>query len=86
MIVDEISKFKKTKKIAVVTKQELSSKDQVARHLLELSKLTQWDEIIPVSAVTGMQIDNLVELLISHLPRAQLFIQLMLLMSSLWKT
>lgn len=68
MIVDEISKFKKTKKIAVVTKQELSSKDQVARHLLELSKLTQWDEIIPVSAVTGMQIENLVELLISHLP------------------
>jgi GTP-binding protein Era len=68
MIVDEISKFKKTKKIAVVTKQELASKDQVAHHLLEVSKLTQWDEIIPVSAVAGIQIERLVELLISHLP------------------
>jgi GTP-binding protein Era len=68
MIVDEISKFKKTKKIAVVTKQELASKDQVAHHLLEVSKLTQWDEIIPVSAVAGIQVERLVELLISHLP------------------
>ena len=68
MIVDEISKFKKVKKIAIVTKQELASKEQVARHLLEVSQLTQWDEIIPVSAVTGEQIERLTELLISHLP------------------
>lgn len=68
MIVDEISKFKKVKKIAIVTKQELASKEQVARHLLEVSQLTQWDEIIPVSAVTGEQVERLTELLISHLP------------------
>ncbi len=68
MIVDEIAKFRKTKKIAIVTKQELASKEQVARHLLQVSQLTQWDEIIPVSAVTGEQIERLVELLISHLP------------------
>lgn len=68
MIVNEISKFGKTKKIAIVTKQELSSKEQVARHLLEVSQLAQWDEIIPVSAVTGEQVERLVELLISHLP------------------
>lgn len=68
MIVNEISKFGKTKKIAIVTKQELASKEQVARHLLEVSKLAQWDEIIPVSAVTGEQVERLVELLISHLP------------------
>ncbi|MEY3384445.1 MAG: hypothetical protein RLZZ212_1032, partial [Actinomycetota bacterium] len=48
MIVDEISKFKRTKKIAIVTKQELASKEQVARHLLQVSQLTEWDEIIPV--------------------------------------
>lgn len=68
MIVNEISKFGKTKKIAIVTKQELASKEQVARHLLEVSQLAQWDEIIPVSAVTGEQVERLVELLISHLP------------------
>ena len=68
MIVNEISKFGKTKKIAIVTKQELASKEQVARHLLEVSKLAQWNEIIPVSAVTGEQVERLVELLISHLP------------------
>lgn len=68
MIVNEISKFGKTEKIAIVTKQELASKEQVARHLLEVSQLAQWDEIIPVSAVTGEQVERLVELLISHLP------------------
>lgn len=68
MIVDEISKFKRTKKIAIVTKQELASKEQVARHLLQVSPLTEWDEIIPVSAVTGEQIERLIELLISQLP------------------
>ncbi len=68
MIVDEISKFKRTKKIAIVTKQELASKEQVARHLLQVSQLTEWDEIIPVSAVTGEHIERLIELLISHLP------------------
>ncbi len=68
MIVDEISKFKRTKKIAIVTKQELASKEQVARHLLQVSQLTEWDEIIPVSAVTGEQIERLIELLISQLP------------------
>ena len=68
MIVNEISKFGKTQKIAIVTKQELASKEQVARHLLEVSQLAQWDEIIPVSAVTGEQVERLVELLISHLP------------------
>lgn len=68
MIVNEISKIGKTKKIAIVTKQELASKEQVARHLLEVSQLAQWDEIIPVSAVTGEQVERLVELLISHLP------------------
>jgi GTP-binding protein Era len=40
----------------------------VARHLLQVSQLTEWDEIIPVSAVTGEQIERLIELLISHLP------------------
>lgn len=68
MIINEISKFARTKKFAIVTKQELASKEQVARHLLEVSQLAQWEEIIPVSAVTGEQVQRLVELLISHLP------------------
>jgi len=68
MIAGEISKFNKTKKIAVVTKSELASKQQLAEHLLTLTKLAQWDEIIPVSAVRGDQIDLLVKLLIGNLP------------------
>lgn len=68
MIINEISKFKKTKKIAVVTKQELAGKDQIAKHLMEVSSLLEWDEIIPVSAVKDQQIDLLVNLLINNLP------------------
>lgn len=68
MIASEISKFTKTKKIAVVTKSELASKEQLAQHLLSLSGLAQWDEIVPVSAVRGSQVELLVELLMNYLP------------------
>lgn len=68
MIASEIAKFTKTKKIAVVTKSELAGKQQIAEHLLALTKLAEWDEIIPVSAVRGEQLELLVELLTKNLP------------------
>lgn len=68
MIIAEIMKFTKPKKFAIVTKEELADKKQTAEHLLELSQLATWDEIIPVSAHGGNQLDTLLQLLISSVP------------------
>jgi GTP-binding protein Era len=68
MIITEIMKFTKPKKFAVVTKEELADKKQTAEHLLELSQAANWDEIIPVSALRGNQLDTLLQLLIEGVP------------------
>lgn len=68
MIITEIMKFTKPKKFAVVTKEELADKRQTAEHLLELSQAANWDEIIPVSALRGNQLDTLLQLLIEGVP------------------
>jgi GTP-binding protein Era len=68
MIIAEIMKFTKPKKFAIVTKEELADKKQTAEHLLELSQLATWDEIIPVSALRGNQLDTLLQLLTSSVP------------------
>ena len=67
-IVEEIQKFPKAKKIAIATKIDAAGRDQTARHLIELSELADWQEIVPVSALTGKQVDLLVGLLIGLLP------------------
>ncbi len=68
MIIAEIMKFNKPKKFAIVTKEELADKKQMAEHLLELSQLATWDEIVPVSALRGNQLDTLLKLLIDNVP------------------
>jgi GTPase len=68
MIIAEIMKFTRPKKFAIVTKEELADKKQTAEHLLELSQAAQWDEIIPLSALQGTQLDTLLNLLIQNAP------------------
>ena len=67
-IVADALKFSKPKKIAVVTKSETVSKQKLAEHLMGVSKLHDWDEIIPVSAMTYEQVELLEGILIGYLP------------------
>lgn len=67
-IIEEIFNLKRPKKIAIVTKTDLASKQQVAEHLIELSQLADWGQLIPVSAMTGDQIELLSDVLIAELP------------------
>lgn len=67
---DELGKFRKTKLVAVVTKSELVSREKLAEQLLAVSKLRDWHEIIPVSALAGEQIDELASLLVNLLPES----------------
>ncbi|HWA65177.1 MAG TPA: GTPase Era [Mycobacteriales bacterium] len=60
-----------TPALAVVTKCDLAGKDVVGERLIEVSKLADWDEVVPVSAVDGFQVDLLADLLLARLPQGR---------------
>ena len=54
--------------IAVVTKTDKASKQQVGEQLLAVSQLGDWAEIVPTSAVSDFQVQLLADLLVRRLP------------------
>ncbi len=72
-IVTEMSKVRRTTKVAVATKTDLASPERIGEHLLDIQRLgaetdTEWAEIVPVSAVAGDQVQLLADLLLGLLP------------------
>ncbi|WP_412739742.1 GTPase Era [Krasilnikovia sp. MM14-A1259] len=65
----EIAELKATV-IAVVTKVDLVDPATLAQRLIAVSELYDFAEIVPVSAVSGHQVDTLVEVLVRHLPES----------------
>jgi GTP-binding protein Era len=63
-----------TKLVAIVTKIDKVGKERVAAQLLAVSELVGPDaEIVPVSATTGEQIDELIDVLAAQLPPGPAF-------------
>lgn len=60
----ELDKYPRAKRIAIVTKAETVSRDRLAQALLAVSQLRQWDDVIPVSAIDGENLDELADLLV----------------------
>jgi GTP-binding protein Era len=54
--------------LAVVTKADLVDQGRLAAQLTAVSELAEFAEIVPVSAVTGYQLDTLVDVMTSYLP------------------
>ena len=72
-IVKELAKVRRTTKIAVATKTDLATPEQLGEHLLAIQRLgeetgTEWAEIVPVSAVSGSQVELVSDLLLALLP------------------
>jgi len=72
-IVREMAKVRRTIKVAVATKTDLATPEQIGQHLLDIQKLgaetgTEWAEIVPVSARNGDQVKLLEDLLVGQLP------------------
>ncbi|QNN54780.1 GTPase Era [Nocardioides mesophilus] len=72
-IVNELAKVGRTTKMAIATKTDLATPQQLAEHLLAIDALgrdtgTEWAEIVPVSAVSGDQVQLLADLLVARLP------------------
>jgi GTPase len=76
-IVNEMAKVKRTKKVAIATKTDLATPEQIGSHLLDIQRLgeqtgVEWAEIVPVSAQSTdeqqSQIALLQDLLVGLLP------------------
>ncbi|WP_243719321.1 GTPase Era [Actinomadura sp. KC06] len=67
-IARELAAVKKTPVVAIVTKTDLASPEQVAEQLLAVGRLGEFADIVPCSAERGFQVDLIGDLLISHLP------------------
>ena len=60
----ELDNVKKTPVVVIVTKCDEVPPERVAEQLVAVSALGDWADVVPVSAVTGFQLD----VLVSHLP------------------
>lgn len=54
--------------VAVVTKIDLVDKGRLAAQLQTVSQLGDFADIVPVSAISGEQLDTLVDVMVGHLP------------------
>ncbi|WP_018331895.1 GTPase Era [Actinomycetospora chiangmaiensis] len=68
-IISELRKVAdRTPVVAILTKTDLARPEVIAERLLELSQLADFAEIVPVSAVSGKQVDLLTDLLLAQMP------------------
>jgi GTPase len=67
-LANELGGISGTPVVAIVTKTDLVTADQVAAQLVAVAELGDWADVVPVSAATGFQLDVLTGVLISHLP------------------
>lgn len=77
-IVGELAKIRRGTRVAIATKTDLATPDQLAAHLASIAELgretgTDWAEIVPVSAVSGDQVGLLSDLLVGLLPEGPQF-------------
>ncbi len=54
--------------VAIVTKADLVDRGRLAERLLSVAQLGEWDDIVPVSAVDGYQVEAVRDLLLAKLP------------------
>jgi GTP-binding protein Era len=59
---------RRTPVVAIATKADLVGKQRLAEHLLAVSGLGEWADIVPVSAESGYQVDVVEQVLVQHLP------------------
>ena len=66
-IAEEVAKLK-TRKVAIVTKTDLAERDVIGAQLLAVSQLADWDDVVPLSAVSAYQLDVITDIFVGHLP------------------
>ena len=68
-IVSELRKVAdRTPVLGILTKTDIARPEVIAERLMELSALADFADIVPVSAVSGKQVDLLADLLMARMP------------------
>ncbi|MET0673997.1 MAG: GTPase Era [Microbacterium pygmaeum] len=68
-IAESLDGYRRAKKVAIVTKTDAASREQVTERLLEVDALREdWDAVIPLSALTHEQLNVLTSELLSLMP------------------
>ena len=67
----ELAGVGKTPVVAIVTKTDQVGREQIAGQLAAVAQLGDWADVVPVSAVSGFQLDVLTDVLVSHLPQGR---------------
>ncbi|GAA3625702.1 GTPase Era [Microbacterium awajiense] len=68
-IAESLDGYARAKKVAIVTKTDAATRDQVTERLLEVDALREdWAAVIPLSASTDLQLDVLVDELLALMP------------------
>ena len=68
-IAESLSGYPRAKKVALVTKTDAATRDQITERLIEVDALREdWAAVIPLSAVTNDQLDVLSDELLALMP------------------
>jgi GTP-binding protein Era len=67
-LVQSLRQWPRARRVAVVTKSDAVARDALAAQLIAVDRLTDWDDVIPVSALAGQQLDELADVLRALLP------------------
>lgn len=68
-IAESLDGYPRAKKIALVTKTDAASREEITQRLLEVDSLREdWTAVIPLSALSGEQLDVLVAEILSLVP------------------
>ena len=71
-IAERLVEVRRTPVVAIATKADAVDRGRLAEHLVAVSELGEWADVVPVSAVNGFQVDVVTDLLVSHLPEGPL--------------
>jgi GTP-binding protein Era len=72
-IANELTELRSVRRrpvVAIATKADAVDRERLAKHLMAVDQLGEWDAIIPCSAVSGEQVDEVRALLGGYLPRS----------------
>ncbi|MHC2999023.1 GTPase Era [Microbacterium sp. HJ5] len=68
-IAESLDGYSRAKKVAIVTKTDAASRDQITERLMEVDSLREdWAAVIPLSALTREQLDVLTDELLTLMP------------------
>ena len=68
-IAESLDGYPRAKKIALVTKTDIASRDQITERLMEVDSLREdWVSVIPLSALAGEQLEVLTDELLALMP------------------